>query len=126
MKHQKQGMRVGLFVLITASIVLGGWLTSQSVALADEDENGRSHRVQVLGERIAAAKLTLGGAIEAAEKATGGVAVEAEYELEDDGLEIEVIVLVDQKFKEVEFDAMTGKMEVDDDDEHEDDDEDDD
>ncbi len=123
MNNRRQSMRLGFVALVGVSIVLGGWMAAGSVALAEEEGHDRSHKLRVLADRIAAAELTLGGAIEAAEKATGGVAVMAGYELEDDGLEIEVKILIDQKIKEVEFDAMTGKHLVDDDDdgEHDDD-----
>jgi hypothetical protein len=121
MNYRSQSMRLGLVVLAGMSIVLGGWLMTGPVALAGEE--GHDHKLKVLADRIAGAQLTLVQAIQAAEKATGGVAVEVEYELEDDGLEIEVEVLVDGKMKEVEFDAMTGKQMMDDDDDEHDDDE---
>jgi Peptidase propeptide and YPEB domain len=128
MDNRKQSMRLGLVVLIGVSIMLAGWLATGSVAQADRDGRGGGHKLRAMADRIADAKLTLVQAIQAAEKTTGGVAVEAEYELEDNGLEIEVDVLVGEKIKEVEFDAMTGKQLKDDDDEHKgrDDDDDDD
>ena len=120
MINAKSANRLGLCLLTTAVVVLGGWLTNASVARAEKAEHeGGKHSLKVLAERIAQAKLSLGQAIADAEKTTGGKAIEAEYELEGEGLEITVEVLVGEKIKEVEYDAMTGKASADDDDEHE-------
>ncbi|MEZ6190819.1 MAG: PepSY domain-containing protein [Phycisphaerales bacterium] len=130
MRNANRAKQLSLCLLITATAVLGTWLTSASVARAEKEEHeGRKHSLKVLAERVAQAKLSLDQAILDAEKTTGGKAVEAEYELEGKGLEITVEVLVGEKIKEVEYDAMTGKVSADDDDEHEhegDDDDDDD
>lgn len=120
MKNAPDAKRLSLFLLITASVVLGGWLTSATVARADKDEHeGGKRSLKVLAERVAKAKLSLSQAIIDAEKTTGGKAIEAEYEVEGKGLEITVELLVGQKLKEIEYDAMTGKVSADDDDEHE-------
>ncbi len=130
MNDRMQCMRLGLVALVGVVIVLGGWLTTGPVVRADESEHEDAPDLKVLAERIADTQISLVKAIKAAEKATGGVAVVAEYELEDDedevGLEIEVLVLLDQKLIEVDFDAMTGKMSVENDDDDDDDEEDDD
>ena len=109
MNNRMRSMRMGLVPLAGVVIVLGGWLAGP-VARADEEGHEGAQEMKVLAQRVAAAKLTLADAIQAAEKATGGTAIEAEYELEGDGLEIEINVLVGDKVKEVEFDAMTGKV----------------
>jgi len=123
MKNTKSIDRLSLCLLTTAVVVLGGWLTSATVARAEREEHkGRRHSLKVLAERIAHAKLSLDQAIIDAEKATGGKAIAAEYELEGRGLEVTIEVLVGEKIKEVEYDAMTGKVSADDDDEYEGDD----
>jgi hypothetical protein len=124
-------MGPGLVLLLGLLIVSVGWLTTGPVARADDDGHVRPTRLKALAERIAKAKITLSEAVVDAEKAAGGSAVYATYELEGKGLEIEVKVLVDNKIKEVEFDAMTGKRlgkddDDDDDDDHENGDDDDD
>lgn len=129
MGYRNQRMRLGFVLLFGVSIMLAGWLSSASVARAEQKGHGKADRLKVLSERIAEAKITLGEAVAEAEKATGGSAVFAAYELDDKGLEIEVKVLTAGKVKEVEFDAMTGKREIDDegdDDDHHDDGDDDD
>ena len=73
MNNPRQSMRLGLVALIGMSIVLGGWLTTGPVALAEEEGHGNA--VRVLADRIAGAQLTLVQAIQAAEQATGGVDV---------------------------------------------------
>ena len=55
-------------------------------------------------------KLSLGKAIELAEKHSNGKAVAAYCELEGGGLEIEVYCLVGNKIMEVEIDGKTGKV----------------
>ncbi len=55
-------------------------------------------------------KLSLGKAVEIAEKHSNGKAVAAYCELEGDGLEIEVYCLVGDKIMEVEIDGKTGKV----------------
>lgn len=121
MRNARDANRLSLCLLITACVVLGGWLTSDTVARADKDEHeGGKQSLKVLAERIAQAKITLSQAIIDAEKTTGGKAIEAEYELEDGGLEITVEVLVGEKIKEIEYDAMTGKVSAEDDDDDED------
>ena len=55
-------------------------------------------------------KLSLGKAVEIAEKHSNGKAVAAYCELEGDGLEIEVYCLVGNKIMEVEIDGKTGKV----------------
>ncbi len=55
-------------------------------------------------------KLSLGKAIEIAEKHSNGRAVAAYCELEGGGLEIEVYCLVGNKIMEVEIDGKTGKV----------------
>ncbi len=55
-------------------------------------------------------KLSLGKAIEIAEKHSNGRAVAAYCELEGGGLEIEVCCLVGNKIMEVEIDGKTGKV----------------
>ncbi len=55
-------------------------------------------------------QLSLGKAIEIAEKHSNGRAVAAYCELEDGGLEIEVYCLVGNKIMEVEIDGKTGKV----------------
>lgn len=128
MRNAKQSKQLSLCLLITSAVVLGGWLTTATMVRAEEEHEGGKHSYKVLAERIAQAKLSLDQAILDAEKMTGGKAIEAEYELEGNGLEISVEVLVGEKLKEVEYDAMTGKVSADDDDddEHEGDDDDDD
>ncbi len=55
-------------------------------------------------------KLSLARAVEIAEKHCNGRALAAYCELEDEGLEIEIICLATGKIKEVEIDAKTGKV----------------
>ncbi len=55
-------------------------------------------------------KLSLGKAVEIAEKHSNGKAVAAYCELEGDGLEIEVYCLVGDKIMAVEIDGKTGKV----------------
>ena len=55
-------------------------------------------------------KLSLGKAVEIAEKHSNGKAVAAYCELEGGGLEIEVYCLVGNKIMEVEIDGKTGKV----------------
>ncbi len=55
-------------------------------------------------------RLSLGKAVEIAEKHSNGKAVAAYCELEGDGLEIEVYCLVGNKIMEVEIDGKTGKV----------------
>jgi len=109
MNNRMKSVRMGFVALAGVMIVLGGWLATGPVARADDDDHDGGWEVRALADHIADAKLTLVGAIQAAEKATGGTAVKAKYELEDNGLEVEVHVLVGEKIKEVGFDAMTGK-----------------
>ncbi len=55
-------------------------------------------------------QLSLGKAVEIAEKHSNGKAVAAYCELEGDALEIEVYCLVGNKIMEVEIDGKTGKV----------------
>lgn len=59
---------------------------------------------------MAEGKLSLGKAIEIAEKHSNGKAVAAYCELENGGLEFDVYCLVGDKFMEVEIDGKTGKV----------------
>lgn len=94
-------------------------------------KQARAEHLSRLSKELAGVPTTLAQAVQTAEQATGGKAVEAEIELEDDeGLEIEVVVLKDGKLIEVEIDPATGKVteteEEDDDGDGDDDDGDDD
>ena len=117
---------------LAALLALGLVFQLPQVAAEDEDEGTTAAELIVLMKDV---KVTLEDAVKAAKAKTGGTALDAEFEIDDDGAVFEVLLLVAKDtphFVEVEIDARTGKVlevenhgpngEDDDDDEGDDDD----
>lgn len=123
-------MRTRTLAALLAVIAVATTL-ALSLPARSEEEGGR-HGAAKIAALLEQAKITLTDAVKAAETKTGGKAVAAGLELDDEGLVFEVLVVVAGDVPalfEVEVDAKTGKiLEVegeDDDDADDDDDEDD-
>ena len=84
-------------------------ITGKVIEVEDEDEE--AEEMAEIKEALAAAKITLGQALDiAGREVKGGLAYEAELEMEDGKPVYEVELVADGKFKEVEIDAVTGKV----------------
>lgn len=109
-------------VMLLLGLVLGAWFGADRVLASDDD-------TKEAAALIKAAKVSMATAVTTAERHAKGKAVEAELERDDGKAVYEIHVLVDgakPKLVEVEIDAATGKILVDDDKDDDDDDDDDD
>ncbi len=95
--------KIVLGVVAASTVALVAWPV---YAHCGKCATSGKHMVQSMEE----GKLSLGKAIEIAEKHSNGKAVAAYCELEGGGLEIEVYCLVGNKIMEVEIDGKTGKV----------------
>lgn len=87
--------------VLVIPIVLGAGIATASIAFASNRED-----IRLLGE----AKITLGQAIDAAEKHQGGKAVEAGLDKDNSQLSYEVDVVKGNQVYDVKVDAISGKV----------------
>ncbi len=92
-----------LAAVVAAGLALAAWPV---YAHCGKCAGSAAQMIKVMEE----GKLSLAKAIQIAEKHCNGKAVAAYCELEEEGLEIEVICLADGKLKEVEIEGKTGKV----------------
>jgi uncharacterized membrane protein YkoI len=81
-------------------------VTVTNVAKAGESKDKEAKELKLFGE----AKISMCEAIKAAEKKTGGKAMEAELDDESTTVQFEIEVLKDGKIHEVLVDGKTGKV----------------
>ncbi len=94
------------FLVVVAGVLVFGLLAWPVYAQWGKSVSSTKEMVKKMDD----GKLSLGKAIELAEKHSKGKAVAAHCELEDGDLEIEVYCLVGDKIMEVEIDGKTGKV----------------
>jgi len=81
-------------------------ITAASMAQAGESKDKEANELKLFGQ----AKISLTEAIKAAEKKTGGKALEAELDDESNSVQFEIEVLKDGKIHDVFVDGKTGKV----------------
>ncbi len=94
------------FLVVGAGVLVLGLLAWPVYAHCGKCAASGKDMVKLMEE----GKISLGKAVEIAEKHSNGKAVAAYCELGGDGLEIEVYCLVGNKIMEVEIDGKTGKV----------------
>ncbi len=114
MASPRRKISLSILLIIVVSVLVSGLMVAGPPAMADGDrrsEPSHAESIRILNEQLANARLNLVNAIKHTEKYMEGkgVVLLAMYAPVEEGLEIELKVLIGERMTSIRFDAITGK-----------------